>query len=210
MWQQTLQEQKEIMIAPVFYGTTHFLDMWFGMFFCLWACRTVWGEYADGSPSCGLLQHQLVRLPTPAFFSETTVHLAVIALSVLLESGMTAVLTAHANLEDNCKTCTFCSSAGSSSVWLSSFLLIFYMNICKSMPVFRTMEGPGTMWKFNYSSTNALAEAPLKIKYINSVMVLHIRTKFYLAAPQILNQFIQCGIKRWGQSKLEGEGCIFF
>lgn len=26
------------------------------IFFCFWACRTVWGEYADGSPFCGLLQ----------------------------------------------------------------------------------------------------------------------------------------------------------
>lgn len=114
------------------------------IFFCFWACRTVWGEYADGSPFCGLLQYQLVlRLPTPISFIETTVRSAVIALSILIwESGMTAVLTAHIDLEDNCNACT-CFSAGSSSVWLPSLLLIFYMDICKSMPVFHTIEGPG-------------------------------------------------------------------
>lgn len=50
-------------------------------------------------------------------FSDTMVHLTVIVLSVLiLESDMTAVLTARINVEGNCNTCTFCSSAGSSSV----------------------------------------------------------------------------------------------
>lgn len=59
----------------------------------------------------------MLSLPTPISFVETTVRSAVIALSILiLESGMTAVLTAHIDLEDNCNVCTSCSSAGSSSV----------------------------------------------------------------------------------------------
>lgn len=196
----TPQEEKQIMVGFWFFSMAllTFLANGLEIFFCLWACGTVWGENAGGIPFSGLSTVSAGdKIIMPILFSDTTVHLTAIVLSVLiLESIMTAVLTARINLEGNCNACTFCSSAGSSSVWLPSLLLVFYMNICNSVPVFHTIEEPGGLQFKNAIVFQAVLLQRHLLKYLNSVMVSYTRTKFHLIGPQISNQFIQCGIKR--------------
>lgn len=112
--------------------------------------------------------------------SETPVHLAVVALSTLLEGGMTAPWrspTLHF---------LFCCLN-----LILSWLLTFHYNIYISVPLFLTRERTGGLQFEKYSSSTALAETALKINF-TIYQVLHAST----VAPRVLNQLIQCGIKR--------------
>lgn len=75
------------------------------------------------------------------------------------------------------------------SVWLPSLLLIFYMSIYNSMPVFRTIEGPGGLQFENAIICQAMfLQTPLEVpQFSNGLAYLYRIPSYCTPNPEPVN-----------------------